>query len=71
MIDGGEIHDHLWIAIAAALARHREGKLAILPPTLVTLLSLASYDSIAQLVAEERQSPVPEVLPVFAIDGAR
>ena len=71
VIDGGEIHDHLWIAIEDALARHRQGQLAILPPTLVTLLSLASYDSIAQLVAEERRSPVPEVLPVFADDGGK
>ncbi len=70
VIDGGEIHDHLWIGIAAALEQHRRGELAMLPPTVVTLLSLASYDSIAQLVSCERDSAVPEVLPVFAVgDG--
>ena len=65
VIDGGEIHDHLWINVRAALARHNRGELPMLPPTLVTLLNLASYESVAQLVAEERLSSVPEVLPVF------
>ena len=65
VIDGGEIHDHLWINVRGALARHNRGELPMLPPTLVTLLNLASYDSVAELVAEERVSTVPEVLPVF------
>ena len=67
-IDGGEIHDHLWIGIHEALARHEREELPMLPPTLVTLLSLGSYESVAQLVAEERRSAVPEVVPVFASD---
>ncbi len=71
VIDGGEIHDHLWINIREALARHRRGELPMLPPTIVTLLSLASYDAAAELVAEERNSPVPEVLPVIGEDEGR
>lgn len=71
VIDGGEIHDHLWIGIDEAIAMHQRGQLAILPPTLVTLLWLGAYDGIAQLVAEERDSPVPDVLPVFAIDAGK
>ena len=67
VIDGGEIHDHLWIGIDKAIAMHEAGELAMLPPTLVTLLSLGSYNSIAELVGEERHSFVPEVLPVFAL----
>jgi 8-oxo-dGTP pyrophosphatase MutT (NUDIX family) len=65
VIDGGEIHDHLWIPIREALARHDRGELPMMPPTVVTLLGLASYDSVAELVNEERESSVPEVLPVF------
>jgi len=65
-IDGSEIHDHLWLTIDSALARHARGELPMLPPTLVTLLGLSTYHSIAELVAEERNSRVPEVLPVFA-----
>jgi len=71
VIDGGEIHDHLWIGIDDAIARHQRGELPILPPTMVTLLGLASYESIAQLLAEERRSEVPEVLPVFAVDDGK
>lgn len=64
-IDGGEIHDHLWISISEALARHERGELAMLPPTFVTLSGLASYRHVVELVALERDSGVPEVLPVF------
>jgi 8-oxo-dGTP pyrophosphatase MutT (NUDIX family) len=71
VIDGGEIHDHLWIGVDEALSRHERGELPILPPTMVTLLSLSSYDSLAELVAEERGSAVPQVLPVFAIDDGK
>jgi len=71
VIDGGEIHDHLWINIREALARHERGELSMLPPTLVTLSSLASYDSVAELVLEERDSAVPEVLPVFNAEEGR
>lgn len=70
-IDGGEIHDHLWIAIEEALERHRRGELAMLPPTFVTLSNLASYRHVAELVALERDSAVPEVLPVFTHDEGR
>ena len=71
VIDGGEIHDHLWIGLGEALQRHRRGVLPIMPPTYVTLCTLASYASVAELVAEERDSGVPEVLPVFANDNGR
>jgi 8-oxo-dGTP pyrophosphatase MutT (NUDIX family) len=65
VIDGGEIHDHEWIGIAQALARHEAGELNIMPPTYVTLRSLMRYATVHQLVAEERSSAVPRVLPVF------
>ena len=71
VIDGGEIHDHLWIGIDDAIAMHQREELPILPPTLVTLLTLGSYESISQLVEEERHSAVPEVLPVFALDEGK
>ena len=38
---------------------------------MITLLSLSSYDSLAELVAEERGSAVPQVLPVFAVDDGK
>lgn len=66
VIDGGEIHDHLWVSLRSALARHEAGELGMLPPTYVTLLSLSRYANIAELVSTERESAVPEILPVFA-----
>lgn len=71
VIDGGEIHDHLWVGVGEAVAMHQRGELAILPPTFITLLGLACYDCVADLLAAERHSPVPEVLPVFAVDDGR
>jgi hypothetical protein len=41
----------------------------MLPPTYVTLCNLARYGTVAEMVATERDSPVPEVFPVFNNDG--
>lgn len=69
VIDGGEIHDSRWLSVRKAAAEHESGDLAMLPPTYFTLLGLARYATVAQMVAEERSSAVPEVFPVFANDG--
>ena len=69
VIDGGEIHDSRWLSVRDAAAEHESGNLAMLPPTYFTLLGLLRYSSVAQMVAKERSSPVPEVFPVFANAG--
>ena len=69
VIDGGEIHDARWVDVCQAVAEHESGELSILPPTYVTLRTLARYDTVAQMVAEERDSEAPEVFPVFARDA--
>lgn len=69
VIDGSEIHASRWLQLRDAITEHEAGGLGMLPPTYFTLLSLAHYDSVAQMVAVERDSPVPEVFPVFAKDG--
>jgi 8-oxo-dGTP pyrophosphatase MutT (NUDIX family) len=70
VIDGSEIHDSRWLCVRKAAAEHEAGALNMLPPTYFTLLRLSRYDSVAQLVASERDLPVPEVFPVFALqDG--
>ncbi|MEZ5501308.1 MAG: NUDIX hydrolase [Halioglobus sp.] len=69
VIDGGEIHDSRWLTVRQATAEHEAGKLGMLPPTYFTLLRLSAYDTVAQMVAAERASPVPEIFPVFASDG--
>lgn len=65
VIDGGEIHDHLWVGLGEAIAMHERGEMGMLPPTYITLRSLASYQDVASLVREERASAVPEVLPIM------
>jgi len=69
VIDGSEIHASRWLKLREAITEHETGELGMLPPTYFTLLSLARYDSVAQMVAAERESPVPEVFPVFANNG--
>ena len=71
VIDGGEIHDSRWISIREAVAGHEAGELGMLPPTNFTLQGLARYNSVAQMVAVERNTPVPEVLPVFGSDAGQ
>ncbi|RLQ21522.1 NUDIX domain-containing protein [Seongchinamella sediminis] len=70
VIDGGEIHDSRWLPVAQALAEHRAGELAMLPPTWISLVTLSHYRSVDEAIARERESPVPQVLPVLAgVDG--
>lgn len=69
VIDGGEIHDASWLSVRAATAAHECGDMGMLPPTYLTLCTLAHYATVAQLVQTERAAPVPEVFPVFATAG--
>lgn len=65
VIDGGEIHDHRWVSVAQALTEHYAGELRILPPTMVTLSRLSGYATVAEVLAAEKDAPVPRVLPVI------
>jgi 8-oxo-dGTP pyrophosphatase MutT (NUDIX family) len=42
-IDGGEIHDHVWVEPGAALARHAAREIELAPPTWVTLHRLSGF----------------------------
>jgi 8-oxo-dGTP pyrophosphatase MutT (NUDIX family) len=46
-IDGGEIHDHVWVTPSDALARHGAGEIQLAPPTWVTLHHLAESPTVA------------------------
>lgn len=69
VIDGGEIHDSKWMAVTEAVAAHENGELNMLPPTYLTLCTLATYASVQEASDVERESPVPEVFPVFGQAG--
>ncbi len=51
-IDGGEIHDHAWMAPAEAMARRNALEIELSPPTWITLEQLAAFSSVAQTMAE-------------------
>jgi 8-oxo-dGTP pyrophosphatase MutT (NUDIX family) len=69
-IDGSEIHDFQWITVSRALAQHRAGDLPMLPPTFITLCTLARYADTQAALAGERVSPCPRVLPLMVpIEG--
>lgn len=50
-IDGGEIHDHLWVSPRAALERQGFGEVELAPPTWVTLHHLAECPDVASAIA--------------------
>lgn len=50
-VDGGEIHEHGWLAPSAALAHHAAGDLQLAPPTWVTLWQISAHASVDELVA--------------------
>jgi 8-oxo-dGTP pyrophosphatase MutT (NUDIX family) len=66
VIDGSEIHASRWITVRQAVAEHEAGELDMLPPTYITLRTLAAYDSVASMLSEQRHSASPEVFPLFA-----
>jgi len=71
VIDGGEIHDAMWITVSAAIAQHEAGELGMLPPTYVTLKRLLQYDTVSRMLRAERDSACPEVFPVFTSEDGQ
>lgn len=71
VIDGGEIHDSQWILVRDAVDRHEAGEMGMLPPTYVTLRRLSHYQDLQQMLAAERDSPAPEVFPLFGKDAGQ
>ncbi len=59
-IDGGEIHEHRWLAPAEAMAIRQAGEIELVPPTWVTLYQLQDHGSVAQAMAWA-QANEPEV----------
>ncbi len=60
VVDGGEIHDHAWLAPSEVLARRERGEVDLVPPTYVTLRDLASFPDVdSALAAAAARQPVP------------
>lgn len=56
-VDGGEIHDHRWVAPREVL---RQRDIELIPPTWITLAQLAAHDRV-ESVLDEARSRAPEV----------
>lgn len=67
-IDGGEIHDHAWLAPAAALAAQRAGQIELPPPTFVTITAIAPHATARAALAALARDPIevfePRLMPV-------
>lgn len=61
-VDGGEIHDHLWVRPAEALEKRASGEIELLPPTFVSLIELAQCADVEEALMRiaRRQPPVFE-----------
>ena len=68
-VDGGECVAHRWIAPADALAATAAGKLALVLPTIKHLERLASYRSVAELLADGGSFDLSPVEPRVVLDG--
>jgi 8-oxo-dGTP pyrophosphatase MutT (NUDIX family) len=50
-VDGGEIHEHIWLRPTDALAQRDAGEMQFVPPTFVTLSMLAPHATVAAALA--------------------
>ncbi len=60
---GGESDRAVWIRPTDAYARFRDGTLAMLPPTAVTLSELMPYDTVADVMAAAAERTIRPLLP--------
>ncbi|MET0902770.1 MAG: NUDIX domain-containing protein [Acidimicrobiales bacterium] len=60
VVDGGEIHEHEWLAAREVLARRDRGEVDLAPPTWMTLHDLAEHRTVDAALAEAaHRDPVP------------
>jgi 8-oxo-dGTP pyrophosphatase MutT (NUDIX family) len=60
LVDGGEIHEHEWLAATEVLARRDRGEVDLAPPTWVTLHDLAEHGDVASVLAHAAaRDPLP------------
>ncbi|MBV8949677.1 MAG: NUDIX hydrolase [Actinobacteria bacterium] len=64
-VDGGEIHDHRWIAPRVALEQQIAGELELPPPQHVTLLMIEPFASVDDVLDSVRASEPIDFTPRF------
>ena len=72
VVDGGEIHEHEWLAAREVLDRRDRGEVDLAPPTWVTLHDLAEHDTVdAALASGRRARPGPPLRDPLGHDRRR
>jgi len=56
-IDDGEIVDNEWMTPEAALERHHQGEIELVPPTWVTLHTISGFDTVDAVLTSLRDRP--------------
>ena len=70
VVDDGEIREHVWIRPADAIARRESGEIELIPPTWVTLHTLADAPSTAAVCADARaHDPQIYLTHITRVDG--
>ena len=71
VIDGGEIGDHVWTTVDAAMVRHAAGEVELAPPTWISLWWLAQHPSADAALDAARALPaIPtHFTHVHVVDG--
>lgn len=62
-VDDGEIVEYQWLSPQQAIDKHRAQELNILPPTYLTLLELAEFESIVEVKLAIQQRTPPRFFP--------
>src|SRR6266536_2037634 len=60
-----------WVSVADALAQHARGDRLLMPPTLVTLRSVAAFPTVADVIAAAATQSLEPVRPVLEGDHVR
>jgi 8-oxo-dGTP pyrophosphatase MutT (NUDIX family) len=69
-VDDGEIHEHLWIRPAEAIARRDAGEIELIPPTWMTLRLLSEHRTVDEtLAAAGAREPQIYVTHIARVDG--
>ena len=61
--DGEEMTSSLWVTPAEALARHRQKEIEMLPPTLISLMAIQGFASVADVFVHYRHKEPLYFLP--------
>ena len=73
VVDGTEIHEHMWVRPAEGLAKREAGEWELAPPTFVSLSQISRYTTVAEALGAGRALPEPPRFHtrITDLDGTR